>query len=85
MVPLSISVHGLGGLVNVCVQVSNNNQAVGLLRGFKSEPPLFKGCLISLVINTAGTTRGQALTTELRGVQSVANSSASSIFYISFD
>ena len=29
MVPLSISVHGLGGLVNVCKQVSNNNQTFG--------------------------------------------------------
>ena len=32
VVPLIISVHGLGGLVNVCLQVWNNNQTLGLLR-----------------------------------------------------
>ena len=37
VVPLSISVHGLGGLVNVCEQVSNNNQALGLLREVLSQ------------------------------------------------
>ena len=74
--------HGLGGLVNVCKQVSNNNQTLGLLREVLSQNLLsfhFVGDII------AGTTRGQALTTELRGVQSVANSSASSIFHIFFD
>ena len=49
LVPLSGSVHGLGGLV--CVQVSNNNQSSGLLRVVLSQSlPPFKGCLISLVI-----------------------------------
>ena len=37
VVPLSISVHGLGRLVNVCLQVSNNNQTLGLLREVLSQ------------------------------------------------
>ena len=37
VVPLIISVHGLGGLVNVCLQVSNNNQTLGLLREVLSQ------------------------------------------------
>ena len=83
---LSISVHGLGGLVNVCKQVSNNNQTLGLLReGLSQNLPYLKAAPHFVGDIIAGTIRGQALTTELRGVQSVANSSASSIFHISFD